>query len=189
MKGRKTLIVASILIISLVLLSTVTAVYTQTIVKNQCEGKEGTSEYASNTFFTFYTNKSAIGDGTLTLSLKGFYEGSLAYAFVNTEDDENIIKLPEDGESYPSCTCQPITKTVTITKEQINRWKADGKIEFTVIQGDVVYCLCGAYPDTYYCNCGDTSQCTNMNMITIEYPTGSLPMQTIMKILGLIKTD
>ena len=82
----------------LVLLSTVAAVFTQTIVRNQCEGKEGTSEYASNTYFTFYTNKSAIGDGTLTLSLKGYYVGSLAYAVVFTEDDDNIIMLPEDGE-------------------------------------------------------------------------------------------
>ena len=145
MKGRKTLIVVSILLISLVLLSTVTAIYTQTIVKNQCEGKDGTEQRADNTFFTFYTNKSAIGDGTLTLSLKGYYIGSISYADVFTEDDDfPILRLPEEEESYPSCMCQPITKTVTITKEQINRWKADGKIEFTVVQGDVVYCSCGA---------------------------------------------
>ena len=182
---KKAIILVGVLLISFVFMGSASASYRQTIIEElECAyGSDG----AYDTEFIF-TNVPATGAYTLTVSIKGDYNGY--------DDDEHVEifiegtsfgVLPEGYNDDWQCSCEFLTKTVTLTKSQINQWMADGKIVVTLEQGEDVDCFCGEEG----CVCGDNSKCGNINMVTLESSSAknSLPMDWIMKKFGLGKKN
>jgi len=150
-------------------MTSVGADYSETITQNQCSGEDG----AYDTEFIFTNVPVATGDGTLTVSVKGDYSGDEdERVYVWVEGTQLELSVPDEDE-YDDCTCEFITGSITVTKEQINEWRADGQIVVTLEQGEDVDCFCG----DEYCSCDDWDLCTNTNMVTLEYPTVTGPVQ------------
>lgn len=180
---KKSMIFVGIILISFVFMASASAAYKQTIIKElECADEE---DEAYDTEFIF-TDVPATGAYTLTVSIKGDYNGY---------DDEEYVEIFIEGTSFGvlpegenedwQCSCEFLTKTVTLTKEQIVQWMSDGQIVVTLEQGEDVDCFCGEEE----CRCEDTSKCGNINMVTLESPGNSLPMQQFMKILGFGQKD
>jgi len=143
----------------------VSANYTQTISKNQCEGNPF---HAYDTVFEFSQTPRPSGDGTLTVSVMGDYN------WEGAEDIDVIVEGTSLGKWLPGWQCSSglLTKTYTVTNNQLVQWSADGKIEVTLVQCWDVNCQA-------VCS-------NNVNIVTLDYPTtsSSLPMQQFLKILG-----
>ena len=178
---KSAIILVGILIISSIFMISAGANYSQTIIKELvCEDYD---EEAYDTEFIF-TNVPATGTYTLTVSIKGDYNG-----YTTDEHVEIFIEgtsfgvLPEGYNEDWQCSCEFLTKTVTLTQAQISQWMADGQIVVTLEQGEDVDCFCGDDG----CRCGDNSKCGNINMVTLESSgaSNSLPMNWIMKKFGL----
>ncbi len=204
---KKAIILIGILIISSIFMISASANYSQTIEQNPCPGGSGQS-YANDTKFVFTdvpTNPT--GDGTLTIRVRGdycCYGGSGSYS----EAIGVVVEGTSIGAWLPGedCDYYLLTKTYTVTQEQLRGWAADGKIEVTLVQGAALYpadegtvfsdvnCFCSeSYYGPYEGNC-PTAECGNINIVTLEYEgTGttkkSLPMNWIMKKFGLGNKD
>ena len=186
---KKSIIFVGVLLILFVLMASAGANYNQTISKDQCEGR--TSGDAVDTLFEFTEVPTPRGDGTLTVSIQGDYSGDPSERVGVLVEGEFLGYVPESG-FYDDCLCYLLTRNFTVTQQQINRWKADGKIEVTVVQAygtssDDVECFC----KTEYCSCGDFSKCAHINEVTLEYQgaNNSPPMQQFMKILDFGQKD
>lgn len=160
---KKSIILIGVLLISFVFMASASAKYSQTLSDNPCQGG------IHNPVLQFAQLQKPGGDGTLTVSAIGDYNSQ-------SEWIEVIIEGTSLGQWIPGeqCSLGLLTKTYTVTRNQLLQWSADGKIEVTLVQGPNVNCL----------------SCPNgeINTVTLEYPTtGSLPMQQFMKILGLGK--
>jgi len=167
---KKTIILIGLLLISFALMASVSADYSETITQNQCSGVGNPYDYAYDTEFIFTNVPAATGDGTLTVSVKGDYSGDEdERVYVWVEGTQLELSVPNNDE-YDDCLCEFITGTITVTKEQINEWRADGQIVVTLEQGEDVQCFCGVE----YCHCDDYDLCTNTNVVTLEYPTGAV---------------
>ncbi|HOC77517.1 MAG TPA: hypothetical protein PLO36_02985 [Methanofastidiosum sp.] len=186
---KNAIILIGLLMISFVFMASASASYRQTIVKElECEDED---EEAYDTEFVF-TNVPATGPYTLTVSIKGDYNGF---------DEDEYVKIFIEGTSFGvlpegynadwQCSCGFLTKTVTLTQAQISQWMTDGKIKVTLKQGYNVDCFCGESANKSDCKCGDISKCTNTNMVTLESSgaNNSLPMDWILKKFGLGKKD
>ena len=164
---KKSIILIGFLMLSFVFMASASANYNQTISKNQCEGNPS---YAYDTVFEFTQTPRPSGDGTLTVSVRGDYN------WIGAEDIYVIVEGTSLGQWFPGGRCSTVTKTYTVTKNQLVQWSADGKIEVTLEQDWDVNCdVCS----------------NNINIVTLDYPTAnnSLPMQQFMKMLGLGKKD
>ncbi|HNR43900.1 MAG TPA: hypothetical protein PKH80_01930 [Methanofastidiosum sp.] len=183
---KKSIILIGVLLISFVLMASASANYSQTISKDQCEGR--TTGEAVDTLFEFTQAPTPRGDGTLTVSIQGDYSGATSERVGVLVEGEFLGYVPESGY-YDDCLCYLLTRTFTVSQQQLSKWKADGKIEVTVVQAygtsSNVDCFC----KTEYCSCGDYSKCAHINEVTLEYQgaNNSLPMQQFMKILGFGK--
>ena len=166
--------------------------YSQTISQNQCSGLHF-DDNAKDTEFIFTNVPVASEDGTLTVSIQGDYGGFTSERVGVVVEGEFLGYVPESG-TYNDCLCYLLTRNFTVTRQQINQWNADGKIEVTLVQAygtnnNLINCHCGVN----YCDCGeDLSKCGNINIVTLEYEvTGtakkSLPMNWIIKKFGLGK--
>jgi len=102
--------------------------YTQTISKNQCEGNPF---HAYDTVFEFSQTPRPSGDGTLTVSVRGDYN------WEGAEDIDVIVEGTSLGKWLPGeqCSSGLLTKTYTVTKNQLVQWSVDGKIQVTLDQG------------------------------------------------------
>ncbi|KYC48203.1 MAG: hypothetical protein APG12_00545 [Candidatus Methanofastidiosum methylothiophilum] len=196
---KKAIILIGILLISSIFMISAGANYSQTISQNPCPGGPD-QNYANDTFFVF-TNVPTrpTGAGTLTIKVRGDYccyggPGSYSEAIgVVVEGTSLGAWLP--GED---CSYSLITKTFTVTQEQLREWAADGKIEVTLVQGAPLYpedegtysdvnCFCASGYYNYEGGC-PAAECGNINIVTLEYEgtaKKSLPMNWIMKKFGL----
>ena len=182
---KSAIILVGILIISSVFMISAGATYKQTIIKELvCEDEEGG---AYDTEFIF-TDVPATGTYTLTVSIKGDYNGYDEDEYVEIFIEGTSFGVLPEGYNWDwQCSCEFLTKTVTLTKAQISQWMADGKIVVTLKQGEDVDCFCGDDD----CNCEDTSKCGNINIVTLESSgaSNSLPMDWIIKKFGLGNKD
>ena len=169
--------------------------YSQTISQNQCPGGSSQS-YASNTEFVFTdVPKRPMGDGTLTVRVRGDYDfgreppGGVSEGISVVVEGVVIEPLwvPET-----QCSFGLLTKTFILPQEKLREWATDGKIEVTLVQGGIGYlnevnCFCSAR-GTYEGGC-PAAECGNINIVTLEYTgaNNSLPMNWIIKKFGLGK--
>jgi hypothetical protein len=189
---KKAIILAGILIISSIFMISAGANYSQTISQNPCPGSYS-QEHADDTFFVFTdvpTNPT--GDGTLTVKIKGDYDG-YDYERVGVVVEGNFLGFVPESGYYDDCLCEFFTREFTVTQKQLRDWAMDGKIEIALVQGygydgqHDVNCFCG--PEDYCSSsCGD-QVCGNIHVVTLEYTGGkkSLPMDWIIKKFGLGK--
>jgi hypothetical protein len=188
---KHAIILIGVLLISFIFMASASAAYKQTIVKElECEDEEYEEE-AYDTEFIF-TNVPATGPYTLTVSIKGDYNGYNAGEYVEIFiEGTSFGVFPEGYNGDWQCSCEFLTKTVTLTQAQVSQWMSDGQIVVTLEQGFDVDCFCGEDSWDDMCKCGDTSKCTNTNMVTLESSgaSNSLPMDWIMKKFGLGNKD
>lgn len=172
---KKAIILIGVLLISFVFMASATANYSQTIEKDPCNGQS--EIHTIPLLYQFTQPPKPAGDGTLTISIRGDYGGSGEYATVVVE---GTTLGAWGGNSSTDCLCELQTTTFSISKEQISLWRADGVIEVTLTQSDIVDC---------FCNRSESYPCGSINVVTLDYPgaNNSLPMQQFMKILGLGK--
>ena len=159
-----------ILLISSIFIISAGANYSQTISQTQCPGGYYES-YVDDTFFVFTDVPiRPTGDGTLTVSVIGDYNSQTEYIDVIVEGTTIGRWIP--GEQ---CSSGLLTKTFTVTRNQLLQWASDGKIEVTLVQGPNVNCICS----------------NNINIVTLEYTgaNNSLPMNWVMKHFGLGKDN
>lgn len=196
---KKAIILVGILVISSIFIISAGANYSQTISQNPCPGGSEQS-YANDTEFVFTdVPKNPTGDGTLTIKVRGDYMDFDPDYY--SELIEVIVEGTSLGTWLPGgdCSYSLLTKTYTVTQQQLSKWAADGKIEVTLVQGGSEYsdindvqCFCG-YGDygPYEDGC-DPEVCGNINIVTLEYEgtnKGTLPMDWIMKKFGLGNKD
>jgi len=197
---KKAIILIGILIISSIFMISAGANYSQTITQYPCEGVVDLGAIAAKDTVFVFTDvpKNPTGDGTLTIRVRGDY-GDF-YPGYYSELIEIIVEGTSLGTWLPGQDCfySLLTKTFTVTQEQLRGWAVDGKIEVTLVQGGSEYsdindiqCFCG-YGDygPYEDGC-DPEVCGNINIVTLEYEGGTkaLPMDWIMKKFGLGNKD
>mgnify|MGYP006906715920 CR=1 FL=1 len=199
---KKAIILVGILIISSIFMISAGANYSQTITQYPCEGVVDLYDIAAKDTVFVFTDvpKNPTGDGTLTIRVRGdygdFYPGDYS------ELIEIIVEGTSLGTWFPGQDCSDslLTKTFTVTQQQLRGWAADGKIEVTLVQGGSEYsdindvqCFCG-YEDygPYEGGC-PAAECGNINIVTLEYEgtnrSKALPMDWIMKKFGLGNKD
>lgn len=172
---KKSIILIGILLISFIFMASASAKYSQTIEKNQCSAGYD----AIDTEFVFVDTPKPSGNGALTVSIQGDYYGGASERVGVLVEGEFLGYVPESG-NYDDCLSYLLTRTFTVSQQQLNNWNTDGKIEVKLVQaygygnGDVE-CFCS----------------TNRNIVTLEYTgaNNSLPMNWIMKKFGLGKKD
>jgi len=174
---KNAIILVGVLLISFVLMASTGANYTQTIEKDPCDGQS--EIHTIPLLYKFTQPPKPAGDGTLTISIRGDYGGSGEYVIIVVE---GTTLGTWGGNSSTDCLCALQTTTFPISKEQISQWRADGVIEVTLTQSDIVDC---------FCNRSESYPCGIINIVTLDYPgaNNSLPMQQFMKILGFGKKD
>lgn len=196
---KKAIILVGILIISSIFMISAGANYSQTITQYTCEGVVYFFDVAAkDTVFVFTgVPKNPAADGTLTIRVRGDYGGFSPGSY--SELIEVIVEGTSLGNWLPGqdCSYSLLTKTYTVTQQQLSEWAADGKIEVTLVQGGSEYsdinsvqCIC-AYDEYYgpYEGGCSAAECGNINIVTLEYTgaNNSLPMNWIIKKFGLGK--
>ena len=187
---KKAIILIGILIVSSIFMISAGANYSQTIEQNQCPGGHSQSN-AVDTFFVFTdVPRRPIGDGILTVKIKGDYNGH-EYERVGVVVEGNFLGFVPESGYYDDCLCEFLTREFTVTQQQLREWTMDGKIEITLVQGygyagqHDVNCFCG--PEGYCSDSCGGQVCGNINIVTLEYRgvNNSLPMDWIIKKFGL----
>ena len=197
---KKAIILVGILIISSIFMASASANYSQTITQYPCEGVSDIYGIAAKeTVFVFTdTPKNPTSDGTLTIMVRGDYGDFSPGQY--SELIEVIVEGTSLGTWLPGqdCSYSLLTKTYTVTQQQLSKWAADGKIEVTLIHGGSEYsdindvqCFCADIWRVYEGGC-KPAVCGNINIVTLEYEgtdtaKKSLPMNWIMKKFGLGK--
>ncbi|OQC18164.1 MAG: hypothetical protein BWX72_00225 [Firmicutes bacterium ADurb.Bin080] len=184
---KKAIILVGILIVSSIFMISAGANYNKTISQNQCPRVPSQND-ADDTFFVFTDVPiRPIGDGTLTVKVKGDYccYGGGGEGRVFSEAIGVVVEGTSIGAWLPGqdCPLDFLTHTFIVTQSQLREWARDGKIEVKLIQGAALYPEDeGIVYSEVNCFCD-----TNINIVTLEYSgtNNSLPMNWIMKKFGL----